>query len=538
MKKEKITHEKSKALPYLLLSAVVGITTGILIFLFKISSSYVMKLSGEIYSAVRENPIYLPLLLIGAMVIGLISAMILKYAKECRGGGIPTAIASIRGLLPLKWLQGIFVLFCSALLTFFVGVPLGNEGPSVQMGTAAGKGVSRLAGKNRRAWERYAMTAGASSGFAIATGAPLSGIVFALEEAHRRFSPAIFTVAAISVITGTLTQEHLSRFFGVDTTFFDLTIDNVLPFKNLWVAIVIGIITGIVSIFFTAIYKKVRKFDKKALAKVPFPIKITVIFVISALFGFWNSDFIGTGHHLIEEILHGEVLIPLLIAALIIRPILMIFANGEGVCGGLFVPTLTFGAIIAALITETFVALGAVDAQYFPILVAVGMASFFSASSRTPITALTFGAEALCVSHNILPLAIGVAISYFTVEFFGKSSFTDAVIESKIEHAHKGQLATVVDKHMTVMDGAFAAGMNNCDILWPPTCAVLSVDKAKSKALTDLSVISEGDVLHIHYQTYDDTDTTEILTNILGDQPEDEKAKRHVVERDHIIPLD
>ena len=192
MKNEIGMRLRDKMLPLVLFPAIVGMLTGVLIFIFKVTSSHVMHKSAEIYAFVRENPIYLPALVAGAAAIGLLSALVLRWAKECRGGGIPTAVASIRGLIPLKWAQGIFALFTTSMLTYIAGVPLGNEGPSVQMGAATGKGATSIFGKRYKALERYNMTGGACSGFAIATGAPLAGIVFAMEEAHRRFSPTIF----------------------------------------------------------------------------------------------------------------------------------------------------------------------------------------------------------------------------------------------------------------------------------------------------------------------------------------------------------
>ena len=536
--KEKISPKQNGFRNSIIFPAIIGVFTGILIFIFKISASFVMSVSKSIYSFVSANPAYLPLLLIGAAVLGLISALALKYAKECRGGGIPTAIASIRGLVPLKWMQGILVLFSTSMITYFAGVPLGNEGPSVQMGTAVGKGASETLGTKKRAWDRYLMTSGACSGFAIATGAPLTGIMFALEETHRRFSPALLTVAAVSVLSGTVTHEILSAFFGIDTTFFDLTIDAVLPIRHLWVAVVVGAICGIVSIVFTQIYRFARALQVTVLKNISFVLKISVIFVASALLGFISLDFIGTGHDLIERILHSETVWYLLFSVLAVRALVMIFANVQGVSGGLFVPTLAFGAIIAALVAEALISIGVIEEQYFSMLIVVGMASFLAASSRTPITALTFAAEALCLANNILPTVIGVTVAYLTVERFGRTSFTDAVIESKIEHAHHGKEPIIVDTHMTVMSGAFADGMNVRDILWPPTCVVLSIDKKQISAKHDPTVIGVGDVLHLHYQTYDEGDTLEILTHILGSQESDKNAKIKYVNSDHITPLE
>ena len=240
MKRKDSSTIKIKLIPYILFPMMIGIFTGVLIFLFKIGASAVMRDSERIYAFVRQDPRYLPLLILGAAVLGLLSALILTVAKECRGGGIPTAVASIRGLIPMKWVQSIFALCASALITYFVGVPLGNEGPSVQMGAAVGKGNSRLLKKNRPAWERYFMTGGACAGFAIATGAPLSGILFALEEAHRRFSTTLFSVASVAVLFGTVTYRYLAFFFHVDVRFMDLVISDVLPMRYLWAAITVG----------------------------------------------------------------------------------------------------------------------------------------------------------------------------------------------------------------------------------------------------------------------------------------------------------
>jgi H+/Cl- antiporter ClcA len=213
---------KHKLIPYVLFPSLIGAFTGVVIFLFKIATTAVIRLSERIYSFVRENPVYLPLLIIAMALIGLCAALLLKYAKECRGGGIPSAVAGIRGLIPMKWVQGLLGIFASSLLTFIAGVPLGNEGLSVQMGSAVGKGNSDVFNKKKKALERYLMTGGACSGFAIATGAPLTGILFALEEAHRRFSATLFAVASVAVLSGTVTHRYLAFFFKVDTTFFDL----------------------------------------------------------------------------------------------------------------------------------------------------------------------------------------------------------------------------------------------------------------------------------------------------------------------------
>ena len=539
MRSQKTSSIKKQLIPFVLFPMITGFFTGVLIFLFKLSASFVIRWSERIYAFVRENPKYLPIMILGAAAIGAVSSLILKYARECRGGGIPTAVASIRGLIPLKWIQGVFVLFGSALLTFFVGVPLGNEGPSVQMGAGAGKGSASFTKKTKLAWERYLMTGGASSGFAIATGAPLTGIIFALEEAHRRFSTTLFIVASSSVLWGTVTHRYLSYFFGVDTTFFDLTISQVLPMRYLWVAIIIGAVSGLCSLLFTKIYRIVSAISKTKLGKIPFNLQLVVTFAITALLGFLSVNFVGTGHSLIEEILHKKTVWYALLLALVVRAVLMIFANSEGVTGGIFVPNLAFGAMIASLVSDGLISTGIVEEEYYTILIVVGMASFLAASSRTPLTAIIFSAEALCVASNVMPVVFGVVVSYCIVEISGKISFADAVIEARAEAVHEGKSPIIVNTFFTVQENSFADGMEIRDILWPPTCTVLSIDRNLSNEHHQSShELRSGDVVHLHYLTYDPDQTFATLSAILGEQSEDERTRTHLGSVDHIVPQD
>jgi H+/Cl- antiporter ClcA len=78
----------------------------------------------------------IPVLIAGMALAGWLAASIRKYAPEARGGEIPTAITILCGIVPFHWIKSLLSVFGSAMLTYFCGVPLGNEGPSVQMGTA------------------------------------------------------------------------------------------------------------------------------------------------------------------------------------------------------------------------------------------------------------------------------------------------------------------------------------------------------------------------------------------------------------------
>lgn len=167
--------------PAVIFGSLTGVLTSVVITLYKWCAAHVIAFSEAGYHYMREHLwVVLPVLLALAGVAFLFS-WIYRRIPNLQGGGIPTSIGILRGSLPCRWLSNLVGLFFLSLTSFLIGVPLGNEGPSVQMGTAIGKGSVSPMAKKHRAWKRYSMTGGACAGFSIATGALISGILFAIE---------------------------------------------------------------------------------------------------------------------------------------------------------------------------------------------------------------------------------------------------------------------------------------------------------------------------------------------------------------------
>ncbi len=517
MENHRLTYIKNILIPCLVFSGVTGIFTGVVVFGFRAAASAVISFSAMLYDAVRNNPAYLPLLLGGVALLGVLEAVLLHVSKNCRGGGIPTAVALLRGVIHFHWVKSIFVLFASAMMSFMAALPLGSEGPCVQMGTAVGRGTVRIFGKKNPAWNRYIMTGGACAGFAAATGAPLSGIFFAFEEAHRRFSPMLFMTAAVAVVSGSVTTGALCEWSGMQFVMFDGSLDVTLPWQYLWAPLIVGLVTGFGAVLFTKLYRAIgRLLHCPAMERLPFTFKLVTVFLVVALFGFFFSESVGSGHSLIELLLDGHGVWYLSLLYLVIRAVMLVFANQTGATGGVFVPSLAFGAIIGSLCADAMIAVGVLPENYYGVLVAVGMASFLGASARTPIMAITFAAEALCGVSNLLPAAAGVTLSFLVIETVGLTSFTDTVIEGKVEAGRHGKPSLLVDAELTVAKGAFVVGKEIRDILWPPACVILSVHKSETSESG--SAMGAGDVLKVHYRTFEPQETRRELEALVGEQ--------------------
>ena len=520
MKKNSLKYLRNTLLPLVLFSLVTGVFTGTVIFLFKIASSAVIGLSESIYASARQSLILVPIIIVGAAIIGFLSALILKFVPECRGGGIPSAIAALRGQVPINNILSLPFVFFASLLTYIGGVPLGTEGPAVQMGTLIGWITSKIIGRNTPAWHRYIMTGGACAGFAAATGAPLTGIFFAFEEAHRRFTPMIFMSASLTTLFSALTMHLLCLASGTKESLFGFSLDAVMPVKYMWSALLIGLVCGVLAMVFTEVYKSVNKLSQKLLCRVPFVVRIMLIFVAVALVGLLSAEFVGTGHHIIDELIEGHGIWYMLLIYLLVRSIFLMIANTQGITGGLFIPSLAIGAMIGALCGKGMVAVGILPNEYVAITVVIGMVSFLSASSRVPITALAFALEALAGLTNFLPIAIGVAVAFTVIETVGEHSFNDTVVDMKIADRNRGREVYENEVELIVTRDAFVIGREIRDVLWPPNCTVVSVIKNPYVASHRSSEFGEGDMLRVHFRTTDPEFIAERLEELVGKQDE------------------
>lgn len=508
---------KNLLLPCLGFSVAAGFLSAILITAFKLAAETVIHLSSTLYGVVRANPVWLPLLVICAAAIGFAASFVLSLSHSCRGGGIPTAVAAIRGIVSFKWVASIFVLPFSALLTFFCGLPLGTEGPCVQMGTAVGDGVVKcFGGKKNKGWRRYIMTGGASAGFSIATSSPITAIIFSIEELHKHFSPMLLTVASVSVMSAQATTQILA-FFGIGTVkLFHIPAINALAPKFLFAPLLVGLICGICSIFFTRFYYLVDKLMHACLKKLSVKVVFPILFAFIAIVGFFLADTPGTGHSLVDKLLDTHTVWYLLILIFLVRMVFMMVSNTSGVTGGVFLPTLAFGAILGALCGEAMLALGLIDSEYYILMVVLGISAFLGATSRIPVTACVFAIEALSGFNNVLSVIIATTVALLVVELSGIEDFTDAIIEAKVRSISKGKEPSVVEASLTVKENAFVVGKELHDVLWPNSCVVISFERAHESHTKP--VIAAGDIITVHYKTYDPAATAEELKILVGEQ--------------------
>ena len=526
--KQKFREKKRRLLgmllPPLVFSITTGILTGIVVTVYKLAAKQAVEISGKIYTLLKSEFLILPLVLTIVFAISIIMAYIYRNTSNLKGGGIPTSIGMLRGRIRSNWPVCLVGTFFLSLVSFLTGVPLGTEGPSVQMGTALGS-ASVHGFRRHKAWGRYTMAGGASAGFAIATGAPVSGMVFALEESHQLLSPIMFIVVSVSIMFAEITSSILSGVLGVNERLFRSIDIAVLQLNELWIPLAIGLVFGVFSVLFLKYYHFLGRIIGK-IKKDEY--KIFIVMCATVFFGILSGKFISTGHHLSEELFISNGPIYFLMFILIIRTTLTLSANISGITGGIFLPIISIGAVVSAIIANTLSHIG-LSNDYYTLIIALGISACISSMMKMPLTAVIFSIEALSCHENIIPIIIVAVVSFVITELFNTKSITDSVLEKRICELNSGHECIHEEKYMTVQKDSFAQGKQIKDILWPQNFYILSLQKDNDDYIEfnvhGSSVLNCKDRICVRYSTYHPEHLQDELEAVFGKQETSEDIK-------------
>lgn len=411
--------------------ALTGVATALVVVAYKWCAKIAVAGAEAGYHFLREHLWCLPLVLIALGGVAILLSRAYRREPNLRGGGIPTSIGILRGQIPFRWLTTLIGTVCLSLISFLIGVPLGTEGPSVQIGTAVGRGSTAFS-KKHAAWDRYAMTGGACAGFAVATGAMISGVLFAVEEAHRRVSPTIFIAACVSVLFAGLTNAAVSPLIGVSTALFPELSLVTLTVREAWLPLAVGAAVGLFAVGFLRYYQLLSRFFHKTLNPVASAWKIWFVLAATVAAGVFSFSCISTGHELILSLLGGGTAVWLLAVLLVVRVNLTLCANINHITGGIFLPLLALGALLAALLGEGAALLPSLGREYYTVVLMLGITACVAGMMRLPLTAIVFAVEALSGYDNILYVILAAATAFVVTELFGVNSITDSVLEHRV----------------------------------------------------------------------------------------------------------
>ncbi len=495
-KKRKLQHLSSSLFPSLFIGLMAGTATGVVVTVYKFCAGKAGQLSQGLFALLRRAPWWVLPLLVLLFGLSLLFARIYRRMPELQGGGIPSSIGALRGLFTIPWMKTVVGAFFLSLTAFLFGVPLGTEGPSVQMGTALGKGILGFSRKNRP-WQRLSMTGGACAGFAVATGAPLSGLLFSIEEAHRRISPPMVINGLTAVCSATLTTHLLSPLLGVEPALFHIKTLPTLSLKELWIPLIMGLFMGLFALLFLKGYGLFVRLFSKIGQTLSQGLLIFAVFAATVAIGILFPQGIFTGHSLIEELLLENPTVGILLLTLLLRFLLTTSANLSGLTGGIFLPLLAIGATTAALL-QKLCSMGGLGNEFGAFFIPLGICGCIAGMMKMPFTAALFAVEVLGLGSNLLGVIMVAALAFLIPELSEEDSVGESVLERKKHRLQKYKEFVQEEFSLTVEEGAFAVGKQVRELFFPSGTYVLFVNQNAANS----KLLEAGDVLRISLGSY------------------------------------
>lgn len=528
MKQKYYKQYLANSLPCIGYGILTGVLTGAAIFLFKLLAKHAEELSRSLYTMAKNSWLAILLVFLVLAALAVVMSRIHKAAPECKGGGIPRSEGILRGVLPFRWLRTLLGTFFGSLISFFAGLPVGSEGPAVLIGTSLGR-MSIRRSKKQTALGRHVMTGGAGAGFAVATGAPLSGILFALEEIHKRFSPILVLTVSVSVLSATCTNHLLCSAFEMSPALFSFAALPAFELSHIGYLLLLGALIALTVAIFDASILLFRRFTGLSKKSSIIPFKLLVVFFITGILGFCLADGAYSGHHLIVHILEHDMTALLLLALFAVRLLMMLLITDSGATGGIFIPTLAIGALAAALIAKLLLLLG-MPAELSSTVILLGMCAFIGGTLRAPLTASVLFLELTGQFTGLFYVALVVFIVSCITELLNQTPFYDKALEEMVEVQHHGQEMKIAEFTATISSNAFVVGKAVRDIMWPHASVIMSIVNSSNHQVQmddGEQRLYPGDTVTIRAGYYDKEEILELLCGLAGTEHEIKIAERN-----------
>lgn len=475
-------------------SLIVGILSGATIVLYRILGEFLLKRFEGIYRFVSGKPLYV----IGVFVLLILMSLFVTYCvkKEpnISGSGIPQVEGIITRRIETDWKKVLIYKFVGGIMCLAAGLSVGREGPSVQMGAAIGEGISKKA--NQMDYEhKYLITSGASAGLAAAFNAPLAGVMFALEEVHKNFSPIVLMSAMVSAVTADVITK---AFLGINPS-LRFAMLNKMPIKYYWSLVILGILVGLSSYVFNNGILKTKHLYRDLPIKKEF--KIMIPFVCSGIVGMTLPVLVGGGHSLIMSMESLHISIFMMLLLFVIKYLFTFISFGSGVPGGIFFPLLAIGSIIGAIFGMICIRYLGVPAEYLINFAILAMAGHFAAIVKAPITGIILIFEMTGSFEQLLPLSVVVFIALLTSDLLGVNPVYDDLLEDILSQGHeeyKGKENKKTLVELVVHLGSDIEGKYISEVEWPQNCLVVSIYRGEKEIIPRGNTrILEGDLLLI-----------------------------------------
>jgi CIC family chloride channel protein len=324
--------------------------------------------------------------------------LVRRFSPYASGSGIPHVENVLSRKLPPAPASLLLVKYFGGLLAIGSGLALGREGPSVQMGAIIGHLGGETFGFDWR-MRRVLLAAGAGAGLAAAFNAPVAGAIFVLEELVRQFELHI----AIAALGASATAIFVSQaILGTGPDFHVEALAFVEPL-TCPLYFVFGAIAGAAGVLYCRLLLGSMSVAEKIDRRAPGLTAILVGGLVGAV-AWFSPTLVGGGDPITQEALLGTQPLAALCLVFLLRFGLATASYATTTPGGIFAPMLVLGAQLG-LICGEIAKFSLSDLYVQPVgFAVVGMAAFFTAVVRAPLTGIVLVTEMISDATMLLPM--------------------------------------------------------------------------------------------------------------------------------------
>jgi CIC family chloride channel protein len=497
---------------FLILTLLIGALVGLMAVTFILLTERVGMRLYPVGGAAWHR-VLIPV--VGSLVMGY---LLYRYFPDARGSGVPQTKAALyarEGRITAATMFGKF--FCTSA-TLASGIPLGREGPTVQVGAGIASVLGRHLGL-RPEKVKALIPVAAAAAIAAAFNTPLAAVLFALEEiVGDLHAPVLGSV----VLAAATSWGVLRLLLGNDPLFKVPQYQLVNPWEFAIYA-VLGVAGGLVSVAFTKLLLGMRerflRFPRRTL-----PFQPVIGGIVVGLMGWFVPQVMGVGYEHVGAVLNGGMALRLMVLLLVLKLFAVTASYASGNAGGIFGPSLFLGAMLGGTI-------GTVAHNLFPYHVAtagayalVGMGTVFAGIVRAPMTSVVMIFEITRDYAVIVPLMISNLVSLFIASRLQKQPIYEALArqdgihlptaETRQQEGHRQVMLAmrpakeILSADMTVQE-ALEKIRSSESTAWPVSdnqgvIGVLSLGKLQQAAAVDpllkrLKELIDGvDFPHLH----------------------------------------
>jgi CIC family chloride channel protein len=427
---------------FLILSVFIGIFSGLAVVCFRVAIDWCrIALMGPLPHPSAWRIVGAP------TAVGLfVAVLVIHFFPQVRGSGVNQTKAALyifNGYIPFRNAIGKFL--CSAL-AIGSGQSLGPEDPSLQIGASLASALGRRLELSREKL-RLLAPVGAAAGLAAAFNAPISAVLFVIEEVIGRWSAGILGSVVLSAISSVVVMRW---FLGADALFRVPVTAFARPSELIAYAVL-----GVAGAFAAVIFSKSIGFFRPRLRGLPLWTQYfqpaLAGFLIGLIGWFGAPQVMGAGYEFIDQAMHDQFGWKFLAILAGLKIIATTLSFVSGTPGGMFAPTLFIGAVLGG-------AVGGVERHFFPLLsvstgtyALVGMGVLFAAFLRAPMTSVFMVLEVSGNYSIIVPVIVANTVAYViarglqAVPIFDVLTRQDGLVLPSLEEQREEEILRVED---------------------------------------------------------------------------------------------